>query len=66
MIFETKSKFVVVFARLILGKVGIDGFTRPQRKINISYEFGLKVFLKGLGCKKGLLQPFLIEFLSNN
>ena len=32
MIFEVTSKFVIVCVRLILGKVGIDGFTRSQRE----------------------------------
>ena len=31
-IFETTSKFPIVFARLILGKVGVDRFTWPRRK----------------------------------
>ena len=30
-IFETTSKFVIVFVRLTLGKVWVDGFTVPQR-----------------------------------
>ena len=30
MIFETSIKFLIVFERLILGKVGIDEFTGPQ------------------------------------
>ena len=31
------------FIRLILGKVGVDGFTRPRWKSDITYEFHLKV-----------------------
>ena len=27
--FQTSSKFVIVFVRLILRKVKVDGFTRP-------------------------------------
>ena len=33
--FETTGKFLIVFVRLILGKVGDDGFTRAQRKVDI-------------------------------
>ena len=28
--FETTGKFVIVFVRLILGKVGVNAFTRPR------------------------------------
>ena len=52
--------------RLILRKIWVDGFTGPQRKVEVRYEFGLKVVLKSLGYKWRLLQPFLIEFPSNN
>ena len=51
MTFETTGKFLIVFVRLILGKVGVDGFTGPRRESDIRYEFDLKVVLKGLGCK---------------
>ena len=51
LIFETTSKFLIVFVKLILGKVGVDGFTAPRREIDIRYEFDLKVILKDLGCK---------------
>ena len=30
--FETTGKFVIVFLRLILGKVGVDVFTGPRRE----------------------------------
>ena len=33
--FKTKGKFLTVFVRLILGKVGDDGFTRARREIDI-------------------------------
>ena len=49
--FETTGKFVIVFVRLILQKVWVDGFTRPRGESEIRYECGLKVVLKGLGCK---------------
>ena len=49
--FETADKFLIVFVRLILGKVGLDGFTEPRRESDIKCEFELKVLLKGLGCK---------------
>ena len=49
--FETTSKFVIVFVRLILIKMGVDRFTGPGLKIDIKYELGLKVILKDLGCK---------------
>ena len=44
--FETAYKFPTDFLKLILGKVRADGFTRPQQKIDIRYEFGFKVILK--------------------
>ena len=47
----TTSKFVIIFVRLILGKFGFDGFAGFQQKIDVRYEFGLKVILKDLGCK---------------
>ena len=43
MTFETRGKFLIVFVRLILGKVGVDGFTGPLRESDIRYEFDLKV-----------------------
>ena len=43
-IFETTYKFPTVFLRLVLGKVRVDGFTRPQQKIDVRY--GFKVILK--------------------
>ena len=49
--FETTGEFVIVFVRLILGKVGVDVFTRPGRESDIRYECDLKVVLKDLGCK---------------
>ena len=48
MIFEITSQFLIVFVRLILGKVEVDGFTGPQREIGIRYELDLNVILKGL------------------
>ena len=50
-IFQTASKFVVVFIRLILGKVGLEEFTGPQRKIDVRCEIDFKVVLKDLLCK---------------
>ena len=47
MIFGTTSKCVIVFARLILEKVRVGGFTGPRRKIDIGHEFCLKIVLKG-------------------
>ena len=63
---ETTSKFLIVFVRLILGKVEVDVFTGPRREINIRYKFDSKVNVKGLGCKYRFLLPFLPEFPSNN
>ena len=51
MTFEATRKFLIVFVRLILGKMEVDGFTVPSRESNIIYECDLKVALKGLGCK---------------
>ena len=50
-IFETTSKFLIVFVKFILGKVGVDRFAGPRWKTDIKYEFGLKILLKNLGCK---------------
>ena len=49
MIFETTSKFLIAFVRLILGKVGLNGVTWPRREIDIRYEFDFKAILKNLG-----------------
>ena len=49
MTFKTTVEFVIVFVRLILGKLGVDGFTGPRRESDIRYECDLKVVLKGLG-----------------
>ena len=48
--FQT-NKFIIVLVRLMLGKVGLERLARPPRKYNGRCEFGLKVFLKTLGCK---------------
>ena len=45
------SKFVIVFIRLILEKVRIDGFSEPRRKIDIRFQYDLKIVLKDLGYK---------------
>ena len=44
-IFETTDKFLIVFVRLILGKVGNDGFTRPRRESEFGYKFHFKSIL---------------------
>ena len=49
--FERTGKFLIVFLRLILGKVWVDGFTGSLREGDIRYEFDLEVVLKGLGWK---------------
>ena len=64
--FETTGKFLIVFVRLILGKVVVDAFTEPRRESDIGYEFDLKIVLKSLGSKQRFLRPFLTEFPSNN
>ena len=45
------SKFVIVFIRLILEKVRIDGFSEPRLKIDIRFQYDLKIVLKDLGYK---------------
>ena len=47
--FQAAIKPVIVSVRLILPKVRVDEFTGLQQEINIGYEFGLKLILKGLG-----------------
>ena len=49
--FETRGKFLIFFLRMILEKVGVDGFIGPRRESDIIYEYDLKVVLKGLGYK---------------
>ena len=49
--FETTVEFVIVLVRLILGKLGVDGYTGPRQESDIRYECDLKVVLKALGCK---------------
>ena len=66
LIFETASKFLIFFVRLILAKVGVDGFTGPRGEIDIRYELNLKIILTGLEYKWRFLQTFFIEFPSNN
>ena len=39
MMFETASKFLIAFVRLILGKNGVDEFNEPRGKIDTRYEF---------------------------
>ena len=51
LIFKTTSKFLIPFVRLILGRVGVEGFTEPQRKTDTRYEFDFQAVLKGLLCK---------------
>ena len=43
--FETTGKFVIVFVRLILGKVGVDGFTGPRGESDVGYKFHFKSVL---------------------
>ena len=40
--FETTGKFLIVFVRLILGKVRVDGYTGLRWESDIRYEFELK------------------------
>ena len=42
-IFQAASKSVIVCGRFILGKVGVDIFTGPQREINIKYKFDFEL-----------------------
>ena len=43
--FETTGEFVIVLVRLILGKLGVDGFTGPRRESDVEYKFHLKSIL---------------------
>ena len=43
--FETKAKFLIVFVRLILEKVGVDGFTGPKRKRLILPKVRIDLFI---------------------
>ena len=48
--FETIGKSLIIFVRIILGKMGVDGSTEPRRESDIKYDFYLKTILKDLGC----------------
>lgn len=41
--FQATSKFVIVFFRLILPEVGVDGFTEPREEIDVKYEIDFEV-----------------------
>ena len=41
--FQTTSKFVIATVRLILGKVGVDGFTRPRWESDVRFEKSKKL-----------------------
>ena len=60
--FQTISKFVIAFVRLIFGKVGFDELTRPGQEIDIRYEFDLKVILKSLGANRDSCSRFRFNF----
>ena len=45
---RNKKKFLIVFVRLILQKVGVGRFIGPRREINIKDEFDMMAILKGL------------------
>ena len=60
--YYTTGKFLIVFIRLILGKVGVDGFLAPRRESDIRYKIDLKIMFKDLGWKQRFLRPFLTEF----
>ena len=45
--FEKTGKFLIVFVRLKLGKVGVNRATGPQREIDNRYESNLKIISKG-------------------
>ena len=49
--FETTSKFLIAFVRLILGKEKVDRVTGLRRETDIRYEFDFKIIFKGSGCK---------------
>lgn len=41
-----------VCVRLMLDKVGVDGFTGPQLEVVVRYEFDFLVHLKGIRIQK--------------
>ena len=49
--FETTGRNLIVFVRLIFGKVGVDGYTGTRRESDFRYECDLKIELKRLGSK---------------
>ena len=42
---DFSGKFAIACVRLILGKIGVDGFTGPRRETYMKNEFGFKVIL---------------------
>ena len=48
--FETTSKFIIAFGRLIL-KCVLTHLPGQDGEIDIRYEFSLKVILQSVGCK---------------
>ena len=59
MIFQTVSKFVIAFVRLILGKVCFDGVTGPLRETDVRDQFDLKVILKTISISVIFLTVFV-------
>ena len=62
-IFEITNKFIILFVRLILGKVRVDRFTGPRWKIDIRYEFGLQIILNDLRCNSHSCSLFWLNLV---
>ena len=61
--FQATSKFVIVFVRLILPKVLVDGCTIPRQESDVRYECHFKLKLK---VKLSVARYFLYYFLFNS
>ena len=61
MTFKATVEFVIVFVRLILVKLGADGFTGPRRESDIRYECNFKIALKGRSFRED--RDYLYEWL---
>ena len=64
-IFETTSKFVIVFCKIVIGKSGRWRIYRATTKDWRQLWTDFKSVFKGLLCKQRLLHSFLIKFPSN-
>ena len=61
-IFETTSKFPIVFLRLVFGKRGLTELPGTRREMDVRYEYDLKVILKVYGGHRNSCYRFWLNF----